>query len=234
MTQELARRLAGGLLAFLLMSTIAASGCSTDDGEADGGGETDGGRDAGDIDGGRDSGGDSCFSAGTQIDTPNGSMAIEELQVGQPVWAFDHDTGQRTVSHIEELFVHEAENVRPLELIDGRVLWVTDSHSIYRADMGQYVRADELGLGAHVLTADTDQASALAVTGFGVEVERVTVYNISVAGLHNYFAEGVLVHNKSIDSGPADMGPADMGPADTGPADTGIVDADIVDTSICC
>jgi hypothetical protein len=156
-----------------------------------------------------------CFEAGASIGTPSGSVAIEQLRVGDWVLAFDEQAGAVSPRRVTATFVHEVPTSGRLTLSDGRVLRVTGEHPIYDAELGQYVRADAFDGDETLITLTETQApsspgsTALDAPALGLaqtsgagfvsqeQGPSVTVFNISVEGLENYFVEGVLVHNKS-------------------------------------
>jgi intein/homing endonuclease len=81
--------------------------------------------------------------------------------------------------------------------INGRIT-TTPEHRFYVA--GRWVHAEELRLGDRLpraAAADPGQAPSFEETVTQLELLRggVTVYNLEVPGVHDYFADGVLVHN---------------------------------------
>lgn len=156
-------------------------------GDAGGGGQ----------DGDASSGEPTCFAAGTAIAVPGGSRPIESLRVGDEVWAFDHALGRRVARRILDVHRHAAP-VGRLMLEDGSSLAVTAEHPIYDASRGEYVRADGFGEAAQVLMMGGAGGTA-RVSSVGFEPARAQpqpVYNLSVQAPNNYFAGGLLVHNK--------------------------------------
>ena len=149
-----------------------------------------------------------CFAAGTRIATPSGTTAIEQLALGDLVLAYDEITGRVVERPVTATFVHTDHPVGALPLSNGRVLRVTANHPIYLPDQHRYTDAGELAGDDRLLalTASTQTSSLIAGAFDASAVGAVTVYNITVAGEHNYFAEGVLVHNKS---GAGGTGPCD-------------------------
>jgi hypothetical protein len=150
--------------------------------------------------------------------------------------------------------------VGALPLSDGRVLRVTANHPIYLPDQQRYADAGELTGDERLLALGAmAQTSSLVSGAFQASADAVTVFNITVAGEHNYFAEGVLVHNKtpctpkSLYGGTCHLVPgcldpmrptnefvtlnqnavadAGPGPADAGPADSGLLDSGRTDSS---
>ena len=142
---------------------------------------------------------DSCFAAGTPIATPSGPRPIEELRPGDLVFAYDDQAARVVPRPVTATFVHLDQPVGALPLGDGRVLRLTGNHPIYLPDQQRYADARELRGDERLLTLSGSAHISSLISGafLASGTELVTVYNISVAGEHNYFAGGVLVHNKS-------------------------------------
>jgi hypothetical protein len=159
-----------------------------------------------------------CFVAGTQIATPAGTRPIETLRLGDIVLAYDEHAGRVVPRPVTATFVHPDHPVGTLPLSDGRVLRVTSNHPIYLPDQQRYADAGELTGDERLLTLTaTTQTSSLIAGAFQASAtEPATVYNITVAGEHNYFAEGVLVHNKSGAGGTGAGGGTGGGPSEGG------------------
>ncbi len=92
-------------------------------------------------------------------------------------------------------FGAEDRPLRRLSLGDGRDLLVTDEHPFYVG--GEWVRAADLVTGIELLSSAGGDVSPVTLVEHVEQERRDTVYNIEVEGHHNFFAEGVLVHNKS-------------------------------------
>jgi alpha-tubulin suppressor-like RCC1 family protein len=143
-------------------------------------------------------GGGSCFVAGTPITLADGSTKpIEQLVIGDRVLAYDEETQQVVPSSVTQTFIHEdSDNIL---LING-TLRATANHPFYAN--GRWVRADELRVGDALVRLETTGSSP-SVSNDSVTVfsllslpQRQTTYNIEVDTQHNYFADGILVHNK--------------------------------------
>jgi len=141
---------------------------------------------------------DSCFAARTLVDTPAGAVPIEALQKGDLVWSYDLESERRVASPILRTFVHRNALVRELRLASGRALRVTNEHPFYVPECGRYAPASALSAGVELRTFHAGSVGETSVLSFPERADRTTVYNIEVAGFHNYFAEGVLVHNKQF------------------------------------
>lgn len=81
---------------------------------------------------------DLCFVAGTEVDTPGGPRAIEELRAGDEVCVPD---GTDTVTHTG---AHDAEELVRLEFSDGTTLTCTPDHPFYVKSHSCFLRADAL------------------------------------------------------------------------------------------
>ena len=113
--------------------------------------------------------------------------------------AYDEQASRVVPRAVTATFAHPDQEVGAVPLSDGRVLHVTANHPIYLPDQRRYADAGELAGDERLLTLSASaQTSSLIAGAFHASgTDPVTVYNITVAGEHNYFAEGVLVHNKS-------------------------------------
>jgi hypothetical protein len=94
------------------------------------------------------------------------------------------------------VFVHVRQPVGLLHTALG-VLTVTPNHPIYDAGQQRFVPAGSLSAPFQSLELASNWSTAQAVlSGFEPLTELEAVYNLTVADVHTYFAEGVLVHNK--------------------------------------
>lgn len=143
----------------------------------------------------------SCFAAGTGVTMADGSTRpIEQISAGDHVLAFDLTAGRAEAAPVTDTFVHPA--VSDIVLVNGR-LTTTTNHPFFAN--GRWVRADELRVGDELLRLD-GRPSRDGYEGFVSEpvtsVESlaavITTYNLEVDRHHDYFAGGVLVHNKPV------------------------------------
>jgi hypothetical protein len=140
-----------------------------------------------------------CFAAGTRIATPAGEAAIETLLPGRVVLSYDLRDGRVVEGRVTAVHVHAARPLGRLALASGRVLAVTAEHPIYSVERGEFVAAAALAGGFRALALGQGGAVMPAVTeGFRAASpeQPATVYNLTVEPEHDYFAEGILVHNK--------------------------------------
>ncbi|SFB48400.1 intein C-terminal splicing region [Amycolatopsis marina] len=133
-----------------------------------------------------------CFPAGAPVATSAGAKPIEQVQVGDRVWARSTTTGQPQLRQVVGLFSKKADEI--LTITAGGVdIQVTPQHPFWAVNRG-WVEAGGLKPG--------DRLESL--TGARPMIERITrsagpttVYNFEVEGDHNYYISDaqLLVHN---------------------------------------
>lgn len=137
--------------------------------------------------------GGGCFPAGTKVTTPDGKVAIEKLKVGDFVTSYNEVTQRKQKAKIGAIDVLQQDH---LYTINGH-LSVTAEHPFYT--MRGMVQAQELKLQDELFNED---GSIQVVSKLEYTAGDVKVYNlINVEPNHNYFANGIRVHNKGGFSG---------------------------------
>jgi len=137
----------------------------------------------------------SCVVAGALISTPSGPRHIESLREGDQVWTQGPSGVEPgfVVGTVPSLAVAHLE----LELADGTSLRVTGAHPV--AVASGWSRASDIEPGQWVRLFD----GRTVVSHVRRVVGAVTVYDLSIAPNPNFFAEGVLVHNKRPNTQPS-------------------------------
>ncbi len=135
------------------------------------------------------------FGGETKVLMADGTTKpISEIAVGDMVLAQDPMTGERGPRKVSRLWVHDDDLVR-LE-IDGDIVRTTEDHPFWNDTDGEWQRADQLGSGELVLTADGRRVRVGVLMG---SAGRGLAYNLTVEGLHTYHVlfgiDAVLVHN---------------------------------------
>ena len=188
----------------------AGGGCGG--GCGGGGGYVGGGGCGGDGgDGGGCGGCGCCFLPTTQVQTPDGPVAISQLTVDQIVTAYDEVTQEYTTATVAQVLRHgeagvdqhdfNAAPLLELQHEQGKLI-VTANHPIYDTVTATFKPAGDFEVGNTLLT-QTQPVSITGVTELEeaehLEADKI-VYNLTLtAGPHTYIADGIVVHNK--DSG---------------------------------
>ena len=137
-----------------------------------------------------------CFTGDTEVYTSDGLVCIEDVQVGDSVWAYNSETGEKELKEVLNVWVKETDEILHLETSNGETIDTTTNHPFYVENKG-WVAAGDLEVGDILVTAVGDEVE---VTDIELEklAEPITVYNLEVADFHTYFVGeyGVLVHNK--------------------------------------
>ena len=139
----------------------------------------------------------SCFVAGTPVLTEDGDKPIEDVTVGDYVWAWDEATGTTELKQVVETYVNETSELMHI-FVNGEEIVATPTHPFYCPVKG-WTDA------AHLRAGDI----LVLVNGEYVVVEKiqhellenpVKVYNFQVQDYHTYYVaeSGILVHNRCL------------------------------------
>lgn len=138
----------------------------------------------------------SCFRAGTRVRARSGSRRIEELGVGDVVIGFDPETKRLVESTVLRTWVHDDRPLRRLRADDVDT-FTTAEHPYFVAGRG-FRRVDVLDPGAALLRwSGGESLLESPLRSIDAVVAHDRVFNLHVSGPSTYFADGLLVHNKS-------------------------------------
>lgn len=137
--------------------------------------------------------GGGCFLPDTKILTPNGMVVVQDVHDGDTVSSYNQDTNSlesSTVLFVDKLTVDEY-------LVINGATRVTPDHPFYSSGLGlvyaKNINVGDVLVGVNRFPVIVDTISRV--------YQQTTVYNlISVTPNNNYFADGVLVHNKGASS----------------------------------
>ena len=155
-----------------------------------------------------------CFVAGTKITMRDGSQKnIEDVVLGEELVTYDESKKQFTASPVVTLFHHKPRlhKLFTFTFSDGRTITSNDNHRIFVVEQNGYLRADQIYhrfLINQSLTLLTDAGQQLTISKMVPDEKVIRLYNLHVNSpydvngveaeyMHNYFANGVLVHNLS-------------------------------------
>lgn len=143
-----------------------------------------------------------CFIRGTRVHTPDGPRPIEDLKVGDEVWSWNTSTQQQVRREIIRLYRGESVSLFRIQAGEFVVKGVTGEHPFWNPAKKCWVKSKDLSVGDAVLAwPGEDKAQTQHITQIDLynTAENQTVYTLGVDGEeHNYFAEGLLAHNKSM------------------------------------
>lgn len=132
--------------------------------------------------------GGGCFAAGTKISTPNGSVDIENVKVGDEVLSFD-DTGEISTNKVTKVFVHEHNEIYSFkfwggELLLNKIHWILNGRNAFF--QAGHFNPEEC------IVDESGEFRPFKSLDF---LEIGTVYNFWVENNHTYIANEVRVHN---------------------------------------
>jgi hypothetical protein len=139
-----------------------------------------------------------CFVAGTLIRTPDGERPIEEIRVGDKVWAHNLEMGLDELQLVTETFVRTTTELFHLT-IAGAVVSTTAEHPFMVHGRG-WLDAAFLKVGDLLVTPNGTTVPVEAIeTEERTDADAETVYNFHVETHHNYYVHAgntpILVHN---------------------------------------
>jgi RHS repeat-associated protein len=132
-----------------------------------------------------------CFIAGTLILTERGLVQIQDIRVGDKVWAYNDTTGTYDLKRVKQLFSYTRDTVYAV-MIGNEVINTTSDHPFFV--FGKWVRVFDLKVGDSL---QTYTGQKLAINSIQLIPGGKTVYNFEVEDFHTYFVsdQKVLVHN---------------------------------------
>lgn len=152
-----------------------------------------------------------CFVAGTEIKTEQGDKPIEEIRVGDYVWAYSPETDETMLKRVTNTFVNKTDRLMRI-IVNGEEIMATPEHPFYipyRTDS----RSADWGLGSGWIKAKDLRAGDVLylLDGSTAVIEYielvlltcpVSVFNFEVEDFHSYFVGnlGFLAHNTCLPS----------------------------------
>jgi hypothetical protein len=130
-----------------------------------------------------------CVVEGEVVDTPDGPRPIQDLKPGDSIYC-RNPAGDRVEGTIQVVLANCAASFLTFEFSDGTRLRVTSVHPI--ATPQGYRPAGQLRQGDVVMA----RVGALKIDSIEIMEKSVNVYDLSVDPHPNFFASGILVHNK--------------------------------------
>ncbi|MBL8955496.1 MAG: Hint domain-containing protein [Myxococcaceae bacterium] len=142
----------------------------------------------------------SCISRGSRVRTPRGERNIEDLAVGDEVLCVDPSSSVFVAATLTHIRVARRECVS-LGFGAGESLVCTSDHPLYCPVTREWAPAGDWALGRRkqLLRAEVEGVVAVAVSTVSTFAGVHDVFDLTVDHpLHDFVANGVVVHNKSI------------------------------------
>ncbi len=142
--------------------------------------------------------GKACFVAGTLIVTPDGQTPIEQISIGDTVWARNDQTGEHAWKTVTATMSAPSNKIVELTLTlpngTPEILTVTESHEFWTEHRWQPAHTLDPGLSVWTLSGWA-RVESVASTHAPREV-----YNFEVEDFHTYFAgdAAVWTHNTCV------------------------------------
>ena len=137
-------------------------------------------------------GGGGCLAKGTPVPTPAGSVAIEKLRAGDPVWSLSAGTLEAGIVRA----VHEVRADRYLEITAGdETLRITPEHPVM-VGPGEFRVARLLQAGEFVYRFREGRLGAVPIASIRNVPSVLPAYNLLVMPGGTFLPSGIAVHNK--------------------------------------
>ena len=139
----------------------------------------------------------SCFVAGTQVLTKEGYKGIENIQVGDLVWATNVETNESAWKKVTHRWTVLDKDIYEIGIVSPegsyQTIESTESHPFYVIGKG-WVNTVDLTLGDQFIN---NEGVPIKVSSLKSLNRRDTAYNFTVEDYHTYFVteQNVLVHN---------------------------------------
>ncbi len=134
-----------------------------------------------------------CFVIGTLVLTNNGYKQIQEIVIGDSVWAYSDSLQELKLQCVIEIFTREFDEYFRI-YFNNQFLDVTHEHPFLIN--GIWKKAQDLNINDTLTTFDGRKVLVDSIN-FIQSKELLNVYNFIVEGYHTYYVSGsnILVHN---------------------------------------
>ncbi len=137
-----------------------------------------------------------CLPGDSRITTDKGLIPISRIveeKMSVKVLGYDHFVNRLVWKEIEEYESSPGRQIGRLVFSDGTQVEATDDHPIFIKDKG-YISLGNVAVGDRVNSVPGWYGKTVSKVELSVRLPE-KVYNLKVEGTHNYFAEGILLHN---------------------------------------
>ena len=144
--------------------------------------------------------GPACFVEGTQVLTESGLKNIEDIEIGEKVYAINIDTNKRELKEVTNVVESSSKEIYELT-IGQEIIRATPKHKFYIVDKG-WIMACELEEGDLIVAKNNNmRIDKIKLKNYS---EPIKVYNLTVNDFHTYLITKyeLLVHNLASEGGP--------------------------------
>lgn len=142
---------------------------------------------------------ETCFVAGTLVEAEDGSTPIEDIEIGDYVWATDPETNETNLKRVVNTFVRESYDLIHIK-VNGEYITTTPTHPFWVPEKG-WIDAVNLRTGDRLQLLNGKCAIIEQVQHEVLELP-ILVYNFEVEDFHTYYVteSAILVHNADYDA----------------------------------
>ncbi len=135
-----------------------------------------------------------CFSGSTLVLTEHGAKEIQDVEIGELVWAYNEETGDIALKEVTMTHNLIRDSLYHVYLSSGEIIEATPNHPFFVH--GTWFQVRDLQTG-DTLKTYSSLDDWIVVDSLVLQLGQFTVYNFTVADYHTYYVgQGeVLVHN---------------------------------------
>ena len=154
-----------------------------------------------------------CFVKGTKISMfDNTIINIEDIKIGDIVLTYNEETNLQEPGKVLNIVTPLRSDIIRYELSNSTIIESTSCHPYWIIDKGWSSFNPELTEKMYNFTVFKIEINDILLSIDNKEVtidninelitKKVTTYNLEIFGNHTYYANGILVHNKSLSLAP--------------------------------
>ncbi len=135
-----------------------------------------------------------CFEQNTQVVTSEGTKKIKDIRKGDKVLSYNRYTQLLEEKEVEAVWSNPISFSGSRYYViraGGKEIMATEDQEFYAND--EYIQAKNLKVGDRLLSENLADVMVEDITI--VDNDQDTVWDLTVQGNHNFYANGVLVHN---------------------------------------
>ena len=131
-------------------------------------------------------------------------MPIEEIKIGDKVWAYNEANQSKSLQEVTHLIRGEGDKALvDITLSDGEIITATSNHPFWAIDSQEWLEAGELTNRSILLNINDKNTTIKSLKHYA---KNKKVYNLTIANDHTYYVGvgGVLGHNARCTKGKPD------------------------------